>query len=310
MASSIAEIEAELAEYQEQLDELRALLEGEEHSGDASEVKEVIRDLEEAVALSKELLEAARQREREGKPKEERGEERGEGQQGQQGNKNKAPATTGRTIEAAITEAPEVKAPAVLGEDVKKQLRERQQRSALEGNAETAWAIGASVRGTKDAGSRREGVVRGVSKAGKMIVRFLDGGDEMEFDGSDLVYLDNAQRQKDSMQAMRESLGGDTEKDRGEKDGGEKDRGEKDRGEKDRGEKDRGEKDRPTTTATKTANNTASNTANNNDNKKRKPPKADKATSSWQNFKAGKKVSKRMTGTGKATVRKELLSKP
>ena len=289
MASSIAEIEtieAELAEYQEQLDELRALLEGEEHSGDASEVKEVIRDLEEAVALSKELLEAARQREREGKPKEERGEERGEGQQGQQGNKNKAPATTGRTIEAAITEAPEVKAPAVLGEDVKKQLRERQQRSALEGNAEAAWAIGASVRGTKDAGSRREGVVRGVSKAGKMIVRFLDGGDEMEFDGSDLVYLDNAQRQKDSMQAMRESLGGDTEKDRG--------------------EKDRGEKDRPTTTATKTAN----NTANNNDNKKRKPPKADKATSSWQNFKAGKKVSKRMTGTGKATVRKELLSKP
>ena len=291
MASSIAEIEAELAEYQEQLDELRALLEGEEHSGDASEVKEVIRDLEEAVALSKELLEAARQREREGKPKEERGEERGEGQQGQQGNKNKAPATTGRTIEAAITEAPEVKAPAVLGEDVKKQLRERQQRSALEGNAETAWAIGASVRGTKDAGSRGEGVVRGVSKAGKMIVRFLDGGDEIEFDGSDLVYLDNAQRQKDSMQAMRESLGGDTEKDRGEKD---------------RGEKDRGEKDRPTTTATKTAN----NTANNNDNKKRKPPKADKATSSWQNFKAGKKVSKRMTGTGKATVRKELLSKP
>ena len=292
MASSIAEIEAELAEYQEQLDELRALLEGEEHSGDASEVKEVIRDLEEAVALSKELLEAARQREREGKPKEERGEERGEGQQGQQGNKNKAPATTGRTIEAAITEAPEVKAPAVLGEDVKKQLRERQQRSALEGNAETAWAIGASVRGTKDAGSRREGVVRGVSKAGKMIVRFLDGGDEMEFDGSDLVYLDNAQRQKDSMQAMRESLGGDTEKDRG--------------------EKDRGEKDRPTTTATKTANNTAtaSNTASNNDSKKRKPPKADKATSSWQNFKAGKKVSKRMTGTGKATVRKELLSKP
>ncbi len=304
MASSIAEIEAELAEYQEQLDELRALLEGEEHSGDASEVKEVIRDLEEAVALSKELLEAARQREREGKPKEERGEERGEGQQGQQGNKNKAPATTGRTIEAAITEAPEVKAPAVLGEDVKKQLRERQQRSALEGNAEAAWAIGASVRGTKDAGSRREGVVRGVSKAGKMIVRFLDGGDEIEFDGSDLVYLDNAQRQKDSMQAMRESLGGDTEKDRGEKD----------RGEKDRGEKDRGEKDRPTTTATKTANNTAtaSNTAtaNNNDSKKRKPPKADKATSSWQNFKAGKKVSKRMTGTGKATVRKELLSKP
>ena len=292
MASSIAEIEAELAEYQEQLDELRALLEGEEHSGDASEVKEVIRDLEEAVALSKELLEAARQREREGKPKEERGEERGEGQQGQQGNKNKAPATTGRTIEAAITEAPEGKAPAVLGEDVKKQLRERQQRSALEGNAETAWAIGASVRGTKDAGSRREGVVRGVSKAGKMIVRFLDGGDEMEFDGSDLVYLDNAQRQKDSMQAMRESLGGDTEKDRG--------------------EKDRGEKDRPTTTATKTANNTAtaSNTASNNDSKKRKPPKADKATSSWQNFKAGKKVSKRMTGTGKATVRKELLSKP
>jgi len=303
MASSIAEIEtieAELAEYQEQLDELRALLEGEEHSGDASEVKEVIRDLEEAVALSKELLEAARQREREGKPKEERGEERGEGQQGQQGNKNKAPATTGRTIEAAITEAPEVKAPAVLGEDVKKQLRERQQRSALEGNAEAAWAIGASVRGTKDAGSRREGVVRGVSKAGKMIVRFLDGGDEMEFDGSDLVYLDNAQRQKDSMQAMRESLGGDTEKDRGEKD----------RGEKDRGEKDRGETDRPTTTAKKTANNTASNTANNNDSKKRKPPKADKATSSWQNFKAGKKVSKRMTGTGKATVRKELLSKP
>ena len=303
MASSIAEIEtieAELAEYQEQLDELRALLEGEEHSGDASEVKEVIRDLEEAVALSKELLEAARQREREGKPKEERGEERGEGQQGQQGNKNKAPATTGRTIEAAITEAPEVKAPAVLGEDVKKQLRERQQRSALEGNAEAAWAIGASVRGTKDAGSRREGVVRGVSKAGKMIVRFLDGGDEMEFDGSDLVYLDNAQRQKDSMQAMRESLGGDTEKDRGEKD----------RGETDRGEKDRGETDRPTTTATKTANNTASNTANNNDSKKRKPPKADKATSSWQNFKAGKKVSKRMTGTGKATVRKELLSKP
>jgi len=303
MASSIAEIEtieAELAEYQEQLDELRALLEGEEHSGDASEVKEVIRDLEEAVALSKELLEAARQREREGKPKEERGEERGEGQQGQQGNKNKAPATTGRTIEAAITEAPEVKAPAVLGEDVKKQLRERQQRSALEGNAEAAWAIGASVRGTKDAGSRREGVVRGVSKAGKMIVRFLDGGDEMEFDGSDLVYLDNAQRQKDSMQAMRESLGGDTEKDRGEKD----------RGETDRGEKDRGETDRPTTTAKKTANNTASNTANNNDSKKRKPPKADKATSSWQNFKAGKKVSKRMTGTGKATVRKELLSKP
>lgn len=278
-AASIPEIEAELNEYREQLTELREL-QSQGDAGDASEIQSLIKDLEEAVALSEEYLEAARQRE----------------QQHQQLKTLQATAnatdatitadtknTWTPSIEAVISEAPPVKAPAVLGEEVKKQLRERQQRSALEGKAEIAWAIGANVREGDKHHSRREGVVRGVSKAGKLIVTFLEGG-EAELETTDLMYLDDAQRQKDGLEAMRESLAGVGTK--------------------------LPEQTENNGVAKLTADDKKRKTGASNGHIDGKPTKktakttqVDKATSSWQNFKAGKKVSKKMT-TGK--VRKEV----
>jgi hypothetical protein len=253
--SHIHEIQQNLAEYQDQLDELRVL---QKENGEDPEIEEVIKDLEEAVTLSKELLKVAKQREREHVRAERNGNTEGAGS---------------NAINAAIMEAPEVKAPAVLGEEVKRQLRERQQRAALEGKVEAAWAIGAIVR---DGGSDgREGVVRGVSKAGKLIVTFGEVGDEREFEATELVYLDDAQRQKDAVNSLRDSL--KTVKDQVTS-GSEQPLAAIDQVEA----HDRKRK--------------ASQALTGKINKTGTKPKTDKATDSWQNFKAGKKVSKKMTG--------------
>ena len=125
------EIQQNLEEYEGQLVELRALLKESDEDA-ADEIQAVIKDLEEAVELSKELLETAKQRERDRAAS-------------HTATESSAPGRAGtRRIEAAITEAPEVKAPAVLGAKVKQQLRERQQRAALEGITDNLWmaAIG------------------------------------------------------------------------------------------------------------------------------------------------------------------------
>ena len=125
------EIQQNLEEYEGQLVELRALLKESDEDA-ADEIQAVIKDLEEAVELSKELLETAKQRE-------------GDRAASHTATESSAPGRAGtRRIEAAITEAPEVKAPAVLGAKVKQQLRERQQRAALEGITDNLWmaAIG------------------------------------------------------------------------------------------------------------------------------------------------------------------------
>ena len=110
--------------------ELRALLKGSDEDA-ADEIQAVTKDLEEAVELSRELLETVKQRE-------------GDGAASHTATESSAPGRAGTRIEATVTRAPEVKAPAVLGAKVKQQLRERQQRAALEGIADNLWmaAIG------------------------------------------------------------------------------------------------------------------------------------------------------------------------
>ena len=99
--------------------------------GCSGRIQAVTKDLEEAVELSKELLETVKQR-------------GGDGAASHTATESSAPGRAGTRIEATVTQAPEVKAPAVLGAKVKQQLRERQQRAALEGITDNLWmaAIG------------------------------------------------------------------------------------------------------------------------------------------------------------------------
>ena len=260
------EIQQNLEEYEGQLVELRALLKESDEDA-ADEIQAVIKDLEEAVELSKELLETVKQR-------------GGDGAASHTATESSAPGRAGTRIEATVTQAPEVKAPAVLGAKVKQQLRERQQRAALEGKVEPAWAIGAPVR--VDGGSGREGVVRGVSEAGSLIVTFTGGEEEAAYEAGTLMYLDESQRQNDERQAMQ-SLA-------------------------------RGSGVEPGTGTSATAGTSANATKSANAGTSDQPPKsersekkrkhgdkttnsaADRVTNSWQSFKSSKKVSKKMTG--------------
>jgi len=273
------EIQQNLEEYEGQLVELRALLKESDEDA-ADEIQAVIKDLEEAVELSKELLETAKQRE-------------GDRAASHTATESSAPGRAGtRRIEAAITEAPEVKAPAVLGAKVKQQLRERQQRAALEGKVEPAWAIGAPVR--VDGGSGREGVVRGVSEAGSLIVTFTGGEEEAAYEAGTLMYLDDSQRQNDERQAMQSlARGSGVEPGTG-------------------GTATAGKSATAGTSANAGTSATAGKSAN--AGKSDQPPKsersekkrkhgdkttnsaADRVTNSWQSFKSSKKVSKKMTG--------------
>jgi len=260
----ITEIQQNLEEYEEQLVELRALLKESDEDA-AEEIQAVIKDLEEAVELSKELLETAKQRKHDRTASNDA--------TGSLSSAAQAARQAGtRRIEAAITKAPEVKAPAVLGAKVKQQLRERQQRAALEGKVEPAWAIGAPVRVD---GGGREGVVRGVSEAGLLIITFegTGGGDEAEYEAHRLVYLDDAQRRNDERQAMQSLAHGSSL----ELDGG-----------------NGGNGGTIKLTNAMEADKVFKTEKKRKHGEKRTNPGADRITNSWQSFKAGKKVSKKM----------------
>ncbi len=269
----ITEIQQNLHEYEEQLVELRALLKESDEDA-AGEIQAVIKDLEDAVELSKELLETAKQRKRDPTASINA---TGSSSPGA----NAGQRAAGRRIEAAITEAPQVSAPAVLGAEVKRKLRERQQRLALEGTVEPAWAIGATVRVAGDDGpGGREGVVRGVSEAGLLVVTFTAGGveEEAEYEARGLEYFDDALRQNDERRAMQSlARWSGTENDRAREENGVNE-GTPRADKASDAEKKRKRGDRKANTG------------------------ADKITNSWQSFKAGKKVSKKMKLAG---VKKE-----
>lgn len=75
--------------------------------------------------------------------------------------------------EAAITEAPELRLPAVLPPSVAAQIRAARQRAAIAGQAPAAWAIGAPVQAVyREDGQWYNAVIRAVSRSGRFIVAY------------------------------------------------------------------------------------------------------------------------------------------
>ena len=74
---------------------------------------------------------------------------------------------------AAITQAPEIKVTSTLSPKIAEQIRIAQQRSALAGQGQAEWAIGADVQARHSVdGLWYDGTVTGISIAGKFIVTF------------------------------------------------------------------------------------------------------------------------------------------
>lgn len=170
---SLEELQANLRDYEEQLEQVGQLLLDDPEN---KEYKGIYESLAEVIALTKELIADAQAVE----PAQPVAPAAAPQQQQQQQAPLVGAAVPPPLGAAAITQAPEVRLPSVLPPQVAQQIKDAQQRAALAGQAPAAWAIGALCQAVYSGdGQWYDGVVEAVSASGNFVVAF-EGYDTRE----------------------------------------------------------------------------------------------------------------------------------